>query len=127
MPRQFLLAALLFSFFLTSASSSKSPPPIKLFNGKDLTGWHTWTARTKFENPGIFLVENGCLRINGGDGKRAFYGGIITNDAYANYRIAFDYKFIGPTHGERKNNARDSGILLHCVGSPEGANWPPSI
>ncbi len=100
---------------------------VELFNGKDLSGWYTWTKETKGENPGVFVVEEGALRINGGDGKRAFYGGIYTNNSYENYRLTVEYKFAGPTHGERKNNARDSGILLHCVGKPVGATWEGSI
>ncbi|HEV8604044.1 MAG TPA: DUF1080 domain-containing protein [Tepidisphaeraceae bacterium] len=100
---------------------------VELFNGRDLSGWYTHTTATKGENPGVFVVEEGALRINGGDGKRAYYGGIYTNQAYENYRLALEYKFAGPTHGERKNNARDSGILLHCVGKPQGATWEGSI
>jgi hypothetical protein len=108
-------------------ASEKSSKTIRLFNGRDLDGWTTYTVQTKFDNPGIFVVEDGCLRINGGDGKRAYYGGITTKQSFQNYRVSFDYKWAGPTHGDRAKMARDSGILLHCVGSPEGGTWPPSI
>jgi hypothetical protein len=100
---------------------------LELFNGRDLSGWYTYTTATKGENPGIFVVEKGALRVNSGDGKRAFYGGIYTTEMYENYRLTLEYQFAGPTHGERKNNARDSGILLHCNGRPVGATWEGSI
>ena len=111
-----------------AAPAARAPAKtIRLFNGRDLDGWTTYTVQTKFDNPGIFVVEDGCLRINGGDGKRAYYGGITTKQSFQNYRVSFDYKWAGPTHGDRAKMARDSGILLHCVGSPEGGTWPPSI
>ena len=100
---------------------------ISLFNGKDLSGWYTHTTATKNENPGIFTVENGAIRIHGGDGTRAYYGGIYTNQSYENYRLTFEYQFAGPTHGDRIKAARDSGILLHCAGKPQGATWEGSI
>jgi hypothetical protein len=98
-----------------------------LFNGKDLSGWYTYTTATKGENPGIFVVEDGAIRINGGDGKRAYYGGIYTNESFENYRLTVEYKFAGPTHGDRVKAARDSGLLLHCNGKPQGATWEGSI
>jgi len=101
--------------------------PIALLNGRDLSGWCTWTKETKGENPGIFVVEDGAIRINGGDGKRAFYGGIYTNESFENYRLSVEYQFAGPTHGDRVKAARDSGLLLHCNGSPQGATWEGSI
>jgi hypothetical protein len=111
-----------------ATARAKSEKTISLFNGKTLEGWTTWTKETGAENPGAFVVEDGCLRVNGGDGKRAYYGGITTKQSFENYRLSLDYKFAGPTHGERAKMARDSGILLHCVGAPEGgASWPGSI
>lgn len=111
-----------------AATRARLAKTISLFNGKTLDGWTTWTKETGAENPGAFVVEDGCLRINGGDGKRAYYGGITTKQSFENYRLSLDYKFAGPTHGERAKMARDSGILLHCVGAPEGgASWPGSI
>src|SRR5438128_7449557 len=99
----------------------------ELFNGKDLSGWYTYTTATKAENPGIFIFEDGVLKIRGGDGAKAYYGGIYTEKSYENYVLSVEYKFAGPTHGQRKDNARDSGLLLHCVGKPVGATWEGSI
>jgi len=99
----------------------------ELFNGKDLSEWYTYTTATKGENPGIFVAADGVLKIRGGDGTRAYYGGIYTEKSYANYVLTVEYRFTGPTHGERKNNARDSGLLLHCNGKPQGATWEASI
>src|ERR1051325_847123 len=100
---------------------------VALFNGTDLNGWYTYTTATKSENPGIFVAEDGVLKIHGGDGTRAYYGGIYTNQAYDNYKLSVEYMFAGPTHGDRTRAARDSGLLLHCNGKPQGATWEGSI
>src|SRR5689334_3645915 len=87
--------------FLLMAVGCSSQRSISLFNGKDLSGWYTYTTVTKDANPGIFTVENGAIRIRGGDGNRAYYGGIYTNESYENYRLTLEYEFAGPTHGDR--------------------------
>src|SRR6266480_6311147 len=70
----------------------------ELFNGRDLSGWYTYTTATKGENPGIFTAEDGVLKIRGGDGTKAYYGGIYTTQSYENYRLTVEYQFAGPTH-----------------------------
>src|ERR1051326_4377498 len=101
---------------LLSSLTGCAAKPIQLFNGKNRDGWCTYTSATKFENPGIFVVGGGNLLIHGGSGDKAYYGGIITKESYSNYRLTLEYKWPGPTYGDRKNAARDSGIVLHCVG-----------
>src|SRR3954469_22639313 len=66
---------------------------VSLFNGKDLSGWYTYTTATKGENPGIFVFEEGVLKIRGGDGKKAYYGGIYTERAFENYVLTVEYRF----------------------------------
>jgi len=99
--------------------------PIRLFNGKDFDGWYWHTRELKYENPGISAVD-GMIRIAGGAGEEAYYGGLITKQSYGNYRLTFDYKWGGPTYGKRKDKARDSGVLLHCVGPDEPGPWMTS-
>ncbi len=86
---------------------------IELFNRKDLTNWYTWVKDTKYEDPRkIFTVQpNGDLRISG-DG----YGGLITNDEYANYHLIIEYRWGTETWQNRKDRSRDGGLLLHCQG-----------
>jgi len=99
------------------------PKPIRLFNGKNLDGWYWYTPQTKYENPGIFTVVDGMLRVAGGSGEQAYFGGLITKQAFSNYKLTFDYKWGVPTYGKRMHKARDSGVLLHCVGPNEPGPW----
>jgi len=90
---------------------------IKLFNGKDLTGFYTWLVDTKREDPRrVFTVTNGMIRISG-DGL----GYLSTEREYKNYRLIVEFKW-GQKNwrwGDRIGKARDSGIFLHSVG-PDG-------
>lgn len=121
-----LISFLLVAGLAATLDAASGPKTIKLFNGRDLDGWYTYTAQTQYENPGIFTVVDGMLRVSGGAGDTAYYGGIITKQAYANYRLTFDYKWGGPTYGNRKGKSRDSGVLLHCIGPNEKSPWMTS-
>jgi hypothetical protein len=103
----------------------KSGAPILEFNGKDLSGFYTYTHNHKLEDPDkVFAVQDGMIRVSGED-----YGAITTRDAFSNYHLIAEWKWGEETWGKRKGKSRDSGILLHCVG-PDGAvggHWMQSI
>jgi hypothetical protein len=83
---------------------------IGLFNGKDLTGLHTWLKDTKREDPRkAFTVHEGLLHFSG-----AGFGFV-------------EYKWGKRTDGGKF--VRNSGILLHAVGPEGGAKgvWMSSI
>ena len=94
--------------------------PIVLFNGKevaDLSRFYTWLgAHGKNKDPNrVFTVvdhiDGGrAIRVSGQD-----WGGIETPDSYANYRLVLEFRWGAVTWGSRKDRARNSGILLHCV------------
>ncbi len=91
---------------------------IKLFNGRDLTGWTTWLVDTRREDPrGVYSVRDRMIRISG-DG----FGYLGTRSAYKDYRLVVEVKWGTHTFRTRKGMARDSGIFLHSVG-PEGNSY----
>ncbi len=91
---------------------------IKLFNGKDLTGWDIKIAKHKLnENFGnTFRVENGIMRLaydqyKTFDGK---YGHMYYKTPFSYYKIRFEYRFVGnQTPGGDAWNVRNSGIMVH--------------
>jgi len=93
---------------------------ITLFNGKDLTNFYTWLRDHKYTDPDrVFTVVD---YIDGGPAVRAsgqYYGGIVTKERYANYRLLVDFRWGPVTWKPRHDKARDAGILLHCQG-PDG-------
>jgi len=91
---------------------------IRLFNGKDLSGWTTWLVDAKREDPrGVYSVRDGVLRISG-DG----FGYLSTDRAYKDYRLVAEVKWGTQNCRTRKGMARDSGVFLHTVG-PEGNSY----
>ena len=62
---------------------------IQLFNGKDLTGWYTWTRDSKYEDPKkVFSVVIGLLRISGEE-----WGGVATKNMYRDYHLVVEWKW----------------------------------
>ena len=47
------------------------------------------------------------------------WGGLVTREAYRDYRLVVEFRWGLATWGERKNAARDSGVLVHGQG-PDG-------
>ena len=99
--------------------------PTKLFNGKNLDGLYTFMKDTKYKDPrGVFTVKDGLLIISGNG-----WGGVITKERYADYRVICEFRWGEQTWGERAKRAKDSGLLVHCFG-PDGGFcgiWNSSI
>ena len=101
-----------------------SGPPVLAFNGKDLNGFYTYLHDHKYEDPDrVFTVLDGVLRISGQE-----LGGLTTRQEFGDYHLVTEWKWGGKTWPPRVKNARDSGILLHCVGPDGGAfgHWMES-
>ncbi len=63
----------------------KKGKPVKLFNGKDLTGWHASKSKADLG----WTVEDGMLRSKGGARN------LVTDGNYWNYELHLEYK-VGP-------------------------------
>jgi hypothetical protein len=115
-----LLCSLMFPPFFAVAQSHSATPWRSLFNGKDLNGWDTFlrpsqaaanqkTIGLNQDPHQVFRVENGMLRISGQD-----WGGIFTEESFANYHLRFQVKFGGKKWAPRENAVADGGLLFHC-------------
>jgi hypothetical protein len=130
------LAALLLAGLCAAAGLSAGEPQegtIHLFNGKDLANFYTWlSAPEKGAKPygknndpeKVFTVHDGMIHVSG-----KVFGGIITEKEYENYHLTAEFKWGEKTWPPRADKARDSGILLHCVGEDGAAGgvWMESI
>jgi hypothetical protein len=95
---------------------SPKDAPIQLFNGKNLDGLYTWLSDTKYEDPRrVFTVKEGMLHISG-DGM----GYVCTKQRYKDYHLVLEYRWGDRTWQSRKKCAKDSGVIVHCVG-PDGS------
>lgn len=93
---------------------------VRLFNGKDLTNFYTWLVDFKDRDPDqVFSVVD---QVDGAPAIRVsgqHWGGLITNGEFTNYRLIVEFRWGLLSWGDRKDKARDSGILFHAHG-PEG-------
>lgn len=95
--------------------------PIVLFDGQevaDLSRFYTWLgALGKNNDPQrVFTVVDQIDGVRAIRASGEIWGGLVTPDAYANYRLVLEFRWGNVTWGSRKDRARNSGILLHCVG-----------
>nr|WP_109674036.1 DUF1080 domain-containing protein [Dyadobacter jejuensis] len=77
---------------MAAAPTQAQKSGVKLFNGKNLQGWH-WDvpAIDKDKNTRIpFLVRDGNLVSLGTPG-----GHLITDKSYENFKLSFSYRFVG--------------------------------
>jgi len=90
---------------------------IKLFDGKSLANFESWLVNHHSDDPErVFTVVDQidgapAIRISG-----QVWGGLLTKEAYRDYRLVVEFRWGGLTWGDRKARARDSGVLLHAQG-----------
>jgi hypothetical protein len=111
--------------FARDVPKVRSGPPVLEFNGKDLSGFYTYLHDHKYDDPDkVFSVHDGVLVISGKE-----WGGVATKSEFSDYHLIVEWRWSERTWEPRLKNARDSGILLHCVG-PDGAtagHWMESL
>ena len=99
------------------AAAIKPTEVIKLFDGKSLSNFETWLVDHHATDPErVFTVVD---QIDGAPAIRVsgqVWGGILTKQAYRDYRLIVEFRWGGATWGNRKDRARDSGVLLHAQG-----------
>src|SRR5919197_3745003 len=101
-PFVILAVSVATAFGWTSPCAAQRQPQ-QLFNGRDLTGWHSDVpaadSDARVRTP--FLVRNGVL-VSLGEPR----GHLITDSSYRDYRLEVEYRFPG-----RPGNA---GVLVHA-------------
>lgn len=88
---------------LASSVQADEVTKVALFNGKDLTGWHSDVPAAD-KNPEIkpsFIVRDGLLVSLGTPG-----GHLITDQAHENYRLELAYRFV--------KEPGNCGVLVHA-------------
>jgi hypothetical protein len=97
---------------------------IPLLHEKGLSHFYTWLVPFKHEDPDrVFTMVDSvdgapALRVSG-----QHMGGLITKKSYRDYHLVVEFRWGLGTWGQRRDKARDSGILLHCQ-HPEGNASP---
>jgi len=113
-----LLLPLASSAGSTGGTAIRPDRTIPLFDGKSLAPFYTWLVDDHREDPlRVFTVVDQvdgapAIRISG---ER--WGGLVTRESYRDYRLVVEFRWGLTTWGERRNAARDSGLLIHAQGA----------
>lgn len=113
---------------ISFSACSQKQDVIHLFNGSNLDGFYkllrnheTGELRQIDEDPfNVITVRDGMVYVTGRE-----FGHFITEESYGDYRLVVEWKWGEETWEPRKERARDSGILIHCV--PPDKVWNKSI
>src|SRR5262245_32304807 len=101
MPR-FLFCSLVLAFVVlgSTAAADDKDGVVKIFNGKDLTGFYTWLKGLgKNNDPDkVFTVQDGMIHVSG-----KTFGGFITEKEYENYHLITEFKWGEKTWAPREN------------------------
>jgi hypothetical protein len=89
--------------FADETTASSQAGPQRLFNGKDLTGWHMDVPELDKnpQGPRPFVVREGLLVSLGKPG-----GHLITDKEYQDYRLVVEYRFAA--------KPGNCGVLVHA-------------
>ncbi|MBI1318703.1 MAG: DUF1080 domain-containing protein [Candidatus Hydrogenedens sp.] len=107
-----LLAALVAAAIVPALSASAAEP-IALFDGTSLDAFYTFIKdRGRDDDPkGVFSMKDGELVITGEE-----WGCVTTKESFGDYHLVAEFRWAGPAHGDRKDKARDNGLLIHSQG-----------
>ena len=97
-----LLSGILLPFYALTQNLKSTDQSIKLFDGRDLRGWHVdvpaMDTNTLVKSP--FLVRNGVL-VSIGEPN----GHLVTDSVYKDYKLTVEYRFAG--------KPGNCGVLVH--------------
>ncbi len=120
--RAYVSLLVLFVLALPGGAGAQAPiapdTVIPLFDGKSLDHFYTWLVDSHREDPlrVITVVDQvdgaPAIRISGEK-----WGGLVTREAYRDYRLVLEFRWGLLTWGQRRNAARDSGVLVHAEGA----------
>ena len=89
-----------------------------LENGDIGKYWYTWlksSLKRNVDPDKVFTAEGTTLKVSGSD-----MGCVTTRDAYRDYKLTLEFRYVDNDRQLNKKAARDGGILFHSNG-PDGA------
>jgi 3-keto-disaccharide hydrolase len=116
------LMSLIAGVFVSAVSATTDEGWVKLFNGRDLSGWKRYldvkNPKTKdVDLDKFWTVKDGIIYCDG-----SINGYIVTDKEYGNYILKLEWRW-GDSAKEKKNP--NSGVFVHVVG--EDKIWPKAI
>src|SRR5262249_21953408 len=102
---------------LPAGAEDKQGGAVKLFNGKDLSGWKVFLdPKSKVDPDKVWSVKDGMLICKGQP-----FGYLITDKDHGNYVLKVQWRWTP----EGDNNKRNSGVFVHVSGKDQ--IWPKGV
>ncbi len=112
----FLAALVISAVAMRSPADDKEEGWIRLFNGKDFTGWKKYLDPKKNADPDtIWSVKDGMIVCEG-----SVYGYLLTEKDYENYHLRLQWRW-----GDKVTTSRNSGVFVHVSGADK--IWPKGV
>lgn len=116
--KRLLSAFAIVALGLGASSQAGDDGWIKLFNGKDFTGWKKFLDPKKNADPEkIWTVKDGVIHCEG-----SVNGYLITDKEYENYVLKLQWRWGEKVHVKY---GRNSGVFVHVTGPDK--IWPKSV
>ncbi len=114
------------------ASSEDADGWVRLFNGKDLTGWSAHTGgggdKSSQKADEIFTVKDGVIHIyqSAEAGSKQSSANLVHDSVWQYFHLQVEYRWLETKFQPRTKDDRDAGILFHIHTDPDHV-WPPSL
>jgi hypothetical protein len=112
-----LVAVALVAVLLPVAGAAQ-PQGIRLFNGKDLSGWSAFLVDPKVPMTDVWSVQDGILVCKGEP-----LGYLYTNAEYTSFKLIVEWRW-APGTAARLGKAPNSGVLMRVNGEPKPKGVP---
>jgi hypothetical protein len=112
----FVAAAL--AAVLSPLAAAAQPQAVRLFNGKDLSGWSHFLVDPKVPAADVWSVRDGVLVCKGDP-----LGYLYTNTEHTNFTLVVEWRW-APGAAARLGKAPNSGVLLRVNGEPKPKGVP---
>jgi hypothetical protein len=108
-----ILAVIALAAALALPVSAADPQALRLFNGKDLSGWSHFLVDAKVPAADVWSVRGGVLVCKGEP-----QGYLYTDTEHASFRLLVEWRW-APGAAARLGKTPNSGVLLRVNGAPK--------
>ena len=103
---------------LSPAAALAQPQGVRLFNGKDLSGWSHFLVDPKVPATDVWSVQDGVLVCKGEP-----LGYLYTNAEYTSFKLIVEWRW-APGAAARLGKVPNSGVLMRVNGEPKPKGVP---
>ena len=103
---------------ISPAAAVAQPQGVRLFNGKDLSGWSHFLVDPKVPATDVWSVQDGVLVCKGEP-----LGYLYTNAEYTSFKLIVEWRW-APGAAARLGKVPNSGVLMRVNGEPKPKGVP---